>query len=72
MSFKTPIIIEIAPGTYAINEFGLATTYLLVGEEKALLIDTGCGVGDLKEVISKLTDKPCTRLGQRRFWHCGR
>ena len=32
--------------------------YLVVGGEKALLIDTGFGLGSLKEVISRLTDKP--------------
>lgn len=32
--------------------------YLLVGEEKALLIDTGFGMGSLKAVVQKLTDKP--------------
>lgn len=32
--------------------------YLVVGEEKALLIDTGFGAGSLKTVVEKLTDKP--------------
>ena len=32
--------------------------YLVVGEEKALLIDTGFGMGSLKAVVDKLTDKP--------------
>ncbi len=32
--------------------------YLVVGEEKALLIDTGFGMGSLKAVVEKLTDKP--------------
>lgn len=58
MGIKTPYITEIAKNTYAINEFGLAAMYLLVGAERALLIDTGCGVCDLKTVIAKLTDKP--------------
>lgn len=31
--------------------------YLVVGEEKAVLVDTGCGVGDLKGLIETLTDK---------------
>lgn len=58
MGIKTPFISEIARDTFAINEFGLAAMYLLVGDEKAMLIDTGCGVCDLKAVVSKLTDKP--------------
>lgn len=32
--------------------------YLIIGEEKAALIDTGLGVGDLKGCISTITDKP--------------
>lgn len=60
MGIKKPLVFEIAPDTYAINEFGLASMYLLAGQERALLIDTGCGVCNLKEVISSLTDKPCT------------
>lgn len=31
--------------------------YLLEGDEKALLIDTGWGVGNLKEYVEKLTEK---------------
>ena len=32
--------------------------FLLEGEEKALLIDTGWGAGNLKAFVEKLTDKP--------------
>lgn len=32
--------------------------FLLEGEERALLIDTGLGTGDLRKEISRLTDKP--------------
>ncbi len=32
--------------------------HLIEGEEKALLIDTGYGIGDLEGLVSKLTDKP--------------
>ncbi|MCC8044844.1 MAG: MBL fold metallo-hydrolase [Clostridiales bacterium] len=58
MAITKPYICEIAPKTYVINEFGLSAMYLLVGEEKALLIDTGCGICDLKQVVRILTDKP--------------
>lgn len=60
MKINTPFISEIAPKTYAINEFGLGTMYLLEGREKALLIDTGCGVCDLKAIVGRLTKKPLT------------
>ena len=49
---------EIAPNTYEIGEFDCASMFLLVGDEKAMLIDTGVGIGDLKGFIRKLTDKP--------------
>lgn len=32
--------------------------YLAVGDERALLIDTGVGIGSLKAVVDQLTDKP--------------
>lgn len=36
--------------------------YLIEGEEKAVLIDTGEGVGHLRDVVESLTDKPLTVL----------
>lgn len=33
-------------------------SYLVEGSEKAILIDTGCGLGDLKAYVETLTDKP--------------
>ena len=32
--------------------------YLVEGDERAILIDTGCGIGDLKGYVDTLTDKP--------------
>lgn len=58
MGMKEPFISEIAPRTYAINEYGLSAMYLLKGSEKSLLIDTGCGVCDLRSVLKQLTDQP--------------
>lgn len=49
---------EIAPDTYEIGEFDCGSIYLLVGDEKAMLMDTGIGIGDLKGFVQKLTDKP--------------
>ena len=34
--------------------------YLLEGDEKALLIDTGWGTGNVRELVEHLTDKPIT------------
>ena len=49
---------EIAPNTYEIGEFDCASIFLLIGDEQAMVIDTGVGVGDLKGFIRTLTDKP--------------
>jgi glyoxylase-like metal-dependent hydrolase (beta-lactamase superfamily II) len=49
---------EIAPHTYEIGEFDCASMFLLVGGEKAMLIDTGVGIGDLKGFVATLTGKP--------------
>ena len=51
---------EIGLRTYRIDEKGMANCYLLIGKESALLIDTGCGAGNLKKCVLKLTDKPVT------------
>jgi len=48
--------------TYTISDYGIGQgkvqMYLLVGNEKALLVDSGYGLLDLKSVIRTITDKP--------------
>lgn len=45
--------------TWMINFMnGSQCMYLLEGDEKALLIDTGWGAGNLRAFVEKLTDKP--------------
>ncbi|PMQ02082.1 MAG: hypothetical protein CBR30_03460 [Dictyoglomus sp. NZ13-RE01] len=50
--------ILVEPNIYVINDYRFDSMYLIIGSEKALLIDTGIGEGNLKEFINKLTDKP--------------
>lgn len=50
--------VEICPGIYEINEFDNVSMFLIVGEEKALLIDTGIGIGDIRSFAEKLAQKP--------------
>lgn len=45
-------------GIWEINEFDGVSMFLVVGSERALLIDTGVGIGDLKTFVGSLTDKP--------------
>ena len=54
---------KIAENTYMISDFGFANCYLLVGEQKALLIDCGVGIGDLKGAAEKIADKPLVVVG---------
>ena len=54
-------VYRLAEGTYAIyepNQFEEAICYLVTGEERAALIDTGTGIGNLREVVEQLTDLP--------------
>lgn len=49
---------KINENTWVINFMGGSQNmYLLEGEEKALLIDTGWGAGNLRALVEKLTDK---------------
>jgi glyoxylase-like metal-dependent hydrolase (beta-lactamase superfamily II) len=50
-----------APGVFAIYEPHQAEeviSYLIVGEKRALLFDTGMGISDIKKVTSELTKLP--------------
>lgn len=50
---------KINEDTFVLNFMGGSQNmYLLLGEEKALLIDTGWGAGNLRALVEKLTDKP--------------
>ena len=50
----------VAPQTWAIDDGGNSIIYLLAGTERALLLDTGWGVGDLGTQVSSLTSLPLT------------
>ena len=41
---------------------GDVQAYLVEGMDKSVLIDTGCGIGDLKAYVATLTNKPITVL----------
>lgn len=50
------------PGMTRIWDVARTAMYLVEGEDRAILIDTGVGVGDLKPVVDGLTGKPVTVL----------
>lgn len=46
--------------------------YLLIGEDRSLLIDTGLGVGDISAEVSRLTDGPVLAVPTHVHWdHIG-
>ncbi len=50
---------EFAEGMFEIDEFDCASVFVIVGETRALVLDTGTGIGDLRWVIEhRITDKP--------------
>jgi glyoxylase-like metal-dependent hydrolase (beta-lactamase superfamily II) len=58
-------VYKVAPDVFAIYEphqFEETISYLIVGHARALLFDTGMGIGDLKALTSKLTTLPVTVL----------
>lgn len=58
MATKLYPTVQFKKDTYELDEFDCASIFLLVGEEKAMVIDTGIGVGDLYGAIRQITDKP--------------
>lgn len=49
---------KIADNTYRLSADYVFQSYLFIGKQKALLVDTGLGVGNLLEKVKGLTDKP--------------
>ena len=65
----------IRPGVYAIYEphqFEEVISYLILGKKRALLFDTGLGVGHIREVAANITKLPVTVLNSHtHFDHTG-
>jgi glyoxylase-like metal-dependent hydrolase (beta-lactamase superfamily II) len=58
-------VYKAARGVFAIYEPHQSEetiSYLIVGDKRALLFDTGMGIGDLKKVVTELTPLPVTVL----------
>ncbi|MFC2164855.1 MBL fold metallo-hydrolase [Acidobacteriota bacterium] len=68
-------VYKITDDTYAIYEpyqFDEAISYLVLGNEKAALIDTGTGLGNIKTLVHNLTDLPVFVLNTHTHWdHIG-
>ena len=66
---------QVDDSTYIISEYRHweeTHCYLLIGSERALLIDTGLGVCNIYEQVRRLTDKPVTAVATHIHWdHIG-
>lgn len=54
-------IYRVEPDIYVFYEpgqFEEAVSYLVLGEDKAALVDTGCGIGNIKQLAEDFTDLP--------------
>ena len=49
---------EVKDGIWHIDEGGLASAYIIKGSERGLVIDTGTGVGSLKELVEQYLSVP--------------
>ena len=58
MLCRTLPFYEFKPGLFEVDEFDCVSCFVVVGSEKALLLDVGTGIGDLKWVVeNRITDK---------------
>ncbi len=51
---------KLSKDVWRIEDGGIVSQYLIAGDNKALLIDCGWGIGDLREVVDGLTSLPLT------------
>ena len=68
-------VYRLRPGVMAIYEpgqFEEVISYLIVGSERALLFDTGLGIGDMRRLVDELTDREVSVLNSHTHYdHVG-
>lgn len=68
-------VYKLAEGTFAVYEphqFEEAISYIVLGKDRAAVIDTGTGIGNLRRVAEELTDLPLFVVNTHTHWdHIG-
>jgi glyoxylase-like metal-dependent hydrolase (beta-lactamase superfamily II) len=68
-------VYKVEPGVFAIYEPHQAEeviSYLIVGTKQALLFDTGMGIGDIHNLVSRMTSRPIVVLNSHTHnYHVG-
>jgi len=68
-------VYRIAERTFAIyepNQFEEALSYLVLGDDRGILIDAGTGIGDMRQVVAGLTPLPVSAiLTHEHYDHVG-
>ena len=68
-------VMTVAQDVHAILEprhFEQMISYLIVGEEAAVLLDTGMGIGNIRALVEEMTNKPITVVNSHYHWdHIG-
>ena len=68
-------VYELVPGVYSIHEpqqWQEVISYLVIGDDKALMFDTGNGIGDIRALVDSLTDLPVVVVNSHaHFDHVG-
>ena len=68
-------IYRVRPGVFALHEpkqFEEVISYLILGEKRSLLFDTGLGVGKISDAVTRLTPLPVTVINSHtHFDHVG-
>ena len=54
-------MVQFKKDTWEIDEFDCASMFLLIGTEKAMLIDCGMGIGDLRGFIRRTHKCQCRK-----------
>ena len=63
---------EFAPETFQFNEAELWNMFLIIGEEKALSIDGGIGIGSVRKLCESITSLPIEHILTHTHWdHLG-